>query len=211
MSIEQFGQDPDGATPLTDDDFVGLKPKWVANRSDLNLAEAQNISEAFEKYFRSRMALEGILDDMFVRKLHTDMYSDVWTWAGAYRITETSIGVAPHRISQDVKVLMENARYWFDSNNPTDIDEAACKVHHKLVQIHPFRNGNGRMTRMFADLLLISVGQPAFSWGGGDLDSVSPTRDTYMRALRVADTGDYSLLNQFVRTTSISLTNKDGA
>ena len=55
MSINQFGQDPEGATPLTDDDYVGLRPGWIANRDDLNLAEAQNIREALDKHFRSRV------------------------------------------------------------------------------------------------------------------------------------------------------------
>ena len=202
MPIEHLGQEPDGATPLTDDDFVGLRPKWIANRDDLNLAEAQNISEAFEKYSRRKMRLDEILDDLFVRKLHTDMYSRVWTWAGTYRPLETSIGVAPERISHDVKVLMENAKFWFEANHPSDIDEAVCKVHHQLVQIHPFRNGNGRMTRLFADLLLLSQKQPAFTWGGGSLDVNSPTRSAYIQALRAADLGDLSLLSQFVRTSS---------
>jgi len=202
MSIDQFGQEPDGATPLTEDDYVGLKPRWIATRDDLNLAEAQNISEAFDKYFQSPRQLDDILDDLFVRKLHSDMYSRVWAWAGTYRHVETSIGVAPERISHDVKVLMENAKYWFESNHPSDIDEAVCKVHHQLVQIHPFRNGNGRMTRLFADLLLVSQSRPVFSWGGGGLDVTSPTRAAYIQALRAADIGDLSLLHEFVRTTS---------
>lgn len=200
MRIKQFGEEPDGATPLTEEDYVGLKPKWIANRDDLNLAEAQNISEAFDKYFKSPRRTEEILDDLFVRKLHTEMYSNVWAWAGTYRTVETSIGVAPQRISEDVKVLMENAKYWFDTSNSTEIDEAVCKVHHKLVQIHPFRNGNGRMTRMFADLLLAANGRRVFSWGGGILDVVSPTREAYIQALRAADLGDLSLLREFVRT-----------
>jgi len=116
---------------------------------------------------------------------------------------ETSIGVAPERISHDVKVLMENAKYWFESNNPTEIDEAVCKVHHQLVQIHPFRNGNGRMTRLFADLLLHSQKQPAFTWGDGSLDVTSPTRSAYIQALRAADLGDLSPLCNFVRTMSV--------
>jgi Fic-DOC domain mobile mystery protein B len=205
MSSEIFGQEPVGATPLTEDDYIGLKPKWIANRDDLNLAEAQNISEAFDKYFRGRLQLDVILDDLFVRKLHTDMYSKVWAWAGTYRQVETSIGVAPARISHDVKVLMEDAKYWLASDIPSEIDEAACQVHHRLVQIHPFRNGNGRMTRVFADLLLNSLGQTTFTWGGGDLETVSPTRTAYIRALRAADIGDMTLLLQFVRAPHSSI------
>jgi len=53
MSTEIFGPEPEGATPLSEDDYRGLKPKWVATREDLNQAEARNILQASEKYFRA--------------------------------------------------------------------------------------------------------------------------------------------------------------
>jgi Fic-DOC domain mobile mystery protein B len=199
MSVKVFGSEPEGATPLTDEDYVGLKPNWIANRADLNQAEAQNISQAFDKYLIRPMLSEDILDELFVRKLHGEMFSDVWSWAGKYRQLDTSIGSDPLSIQEHVFGLMENAKYWIESNKSTDIDAAVCEIHHKLVLIHPFRNGNGRMTRMFADLLLGSKGQPVFSWGGGQLEEPSPTREKYIAALRAADKGDLSLLLGFVR------------
>lgn len=199
-TIEQFGEQPEGATALTDEDYFGLKPKWIANRGDLDQAEAQNISEAFAKYFTSRIQCGEILDELFVRKLHSEMYSKVWVWAGKYRQVETSMGVDPQKIQEAVYELMKNSKYWIDSTSTEGIDKTVCEIHHKLVLIHPFRNGNGRMARLYADLLLISKGQPIFSWGGVELDGSSPTRDIYIKSLRAADKGDLSLLCAFVRS-----------
>lgn len=200
MSSHNLGEDPEGATPLTDDDSKGLRPTWISTREDLNLAEAQNIADAIGKYRKKNLKTHEILDDLFVRTLHKAMYSDVWAWAGTYRLRDTSIGIAPEQISVDVVNLMGDARYWLDSDESTSIDEAVCEIHHKLVRIHPFRNGNGRMTRLFADLLLISKGQHPFSWGSGDLDATTSTRQVYIKALRVADGGDLSELYDFVRS-----------
>lgn len=38
------------------------------------------------------------------------------------------------------------------------------RFHHRLVKIHPFPNGNGRHSRLMADLLVMSVGGERFSW-----------------------------------------------
>ena len=39
------------------------------------------------------------------------------------------------------------------------------RFHHRLMFIHPFANGNGRLTRMAADLLAVRLGRQRFSWG----------------------------------------------
>jgi len=199
MSSHSFGEDPEGATPLNGEDVEGLRPTWISNRDDVNLAEAQNIADAIAKYRNRNLKTHEVLDDLFVRTLHKAMYSDVWAWAGVYRLRDTSIGIAPEHISVDVVNLMGDAHYWLDSDDSTSIDQAVCDVHHKLVRIHPFRNGNGRMTRLFADLLLMSKGQDPFSWGSGNLDATTSTRKVYIKALRAADGGDLTELYDFVR------------
>ncbi len=200
MSTEIFGPEPEGATPLSEDDYLGLKPKWVATREDLNQAEARNILQASEKYFTALPDLSSLLDDYFVRQLHREMFSDVWTWAGKYRQIETSIGVDPRAISESVNVLVNNALVWFKNADAHEIDRTVCEVHHRLVQIHPFRNGNGRFSRLFADLMLVSLGRKVFDWGGGDLEKATESRSAYIAALRKADAGDINLLCDFVRS-----------
>lgn len=200
MSTELFGPEPEGATPLNDDDYLGLKPKWVATRGDLNQAEASNILQASEKYFTTALDLSFLLDDHFVRQLHKEMFADVWTWAGKYRQTETSIGVDPRAIAESVNVLVNNALLWFKNADMYAIDRTVCEVHHRLVQIHPFPNGNGRFSRLFADLMLVSLGRKVFDWGGGGLEKTSESRSAYITALRKADAGDISLLCAFVRS-----------
>ncbi|MEK8017864.1 MAG: Fic family protein [Candidatus Parabeggiatoa sp.] len=73
--------------------------------------------------------------------------------------------------------------------------------HHRLVWIHPFPNGNGRHTRLMADLILVSLGGEKFSWGGGqDLAAEDMVRKPYIEALRAVDGHDYGPLLEFVRS-----------
>ena len=199
MTSELFDGEPEHATPLDPDDQLGLIPGWIATRADLNLAEATNISQAMVRLLPANKSAGQILEERFVRSLHKDMFGNGWTWAGKYRRHETSIGVAPEQISVDVVNLLEDAKYWIATTDVDALDVEICRVHHRLVSIHPFPNGNGRMSRLFADLLLRSLRRPLFSWGGFSLDANSEVRRSYIQALRAADAGDLVPLSEFVR------------
>jgi Fic family protein len=69
-----------------------------------------------------------------------------------------------------------------------------------LVAIHPFPNGNGRWSRLAADLLALQLGQERFSWGRDSIVAASETRQDYVRALKAVDAGDVTLLLAVART-----------
>ena len=141
-----------------------------------------------------------LLDDLAVRQLHLHMFGDVWTWAGQYRTREVNIGIAPEKISVAVRALVDDARVWLGESDPVHLDRAVCRLHHRLVQIHPFVNGNGRLARAYSDLVLVAMGQPAFTWGRLKAKPLDEVRAEYLSALRQADAGDLKPLEEFVRT-----------
>ena len=67
----------------------------------------------------------------------------------------------------------------------------------EMVQIHPFPNGNGRVSRLMADLVLEKLEGIKLYWGNANLANVSEVRDTYIASLRKADAGDYTDLLRF--------------
>lgn len=181
---------PDGATSVREDEAAGLIPTFVATRADLNLVEQAGIAAARTWAGRSPAArtVDRILSEHFVRDLHRHMYGQVWRWAGTYRTSERNIGVDPTLVPVAVRDLTDNARYWFAPEATWITRELACiRVHHQLVAIHSFPNGNGRHARLFTDLLARRVGVQPFTWGGADLDSAGPDRVAYLAALRRAD------------------------
>jgi fido (protein-threonine AMPylation protein) len=76
----------------------------------------------------------------------------------------------------------------------------AVRFHHDLVFIHPFPNGNGRHGRLIADVLVMRLGQTAFSWGSRELVKQGEARDEYLKAQKVADAGDIRPLLEFARS-----------
>jgi Fic-DOC domain mobile mystery protein B len=189
-----------GSTPLDPDEVEGLIPTWIGTRSELNGAEQQNILDALSRRRWQNPSTEELLDDLTARSLHKDMFGDVWTWAGRYRTTERNIGVDPRTIAVCLRTLMEDTKFWIAGGEPRPVDEAAAAFHHRVVQIHPFPNGNGRHSRAMTDMLLRSLGAEPFTWGRGSLTSLSATRASYIAGLRSADDGDLAALAAFVRT-----------
>ncbi len=190
-----FTFEGDGQTPLDPDEQVGLKPAWVATRGDLNDAEAANIHTARTRWLARPPAPEDLLDDLVLRRLHQDMFGEVWEWAGQYRTTERNIGVDPHQIAQDVRNLCLDARYWV---TPTCDPAAVSRLHHRLVAIHPFPNGNGRHGRFVCDLLAAGSGLPTPTWSAHLAPEVR--RERYLSALRALDSDpdDLGWLTSFV-------------
>jgi Fic-DOC domain mobile mystery protein B len=185
----------DGHTVLGEDDREGLIPSYVATRGELFEAEQRNISEALLGRAPSTAEL---LDDAYIRRLHRKMLGSVWSWAGRYRTRNTNLGVSFEQIPGAVRALMLDTRTWVDGNI-YEPDETAVMFHHRLVVIHPFANGNGRLGRIAADYLITSLGRERFSWGASSYASTGELRSAYLACLRTGDDGDLSDLMHFAR------------
>lgn len=184
----------DNSTPLTAEEKNGLKLKWITLRSELNEAEARNIAQA--QIWLASNKKKNPCSDTFLRNLHKKMFCDVWIWAGEYRTTERNIGVAPYQIPMKLMQLFDDLNFWIDNKTYSN-HEIAVRLHHKLVQIHPFPNGNGRVSRLMADLVLRKLEGKTLYWGDTNLVDVSEVRRKYIDALRKADAGDYTDLLNF--------------
>lgn len=189
---------PEGATPLDADEARDLIPGHISTQAELNEWEQQNILAAERWAFGARQA--DILTPDYLRKLHKRMFDRTWKWAGKYRTTEKNIGIDPAHIAPEVKNLCEDVKAQV-ADGSWPLDNIAARLHHRLTQIHPFPNGNGRFARSFADLVLVRNGAERFSWGAGDLHTGKKTRARYLDALRAADARDDAPLLAFVRST----------
>lgn len=112
---------------------------------------------------------------------------------------DTNLGVDRTLIQSRLYEAMDNARFWV-ANKIHPPDEIAVRFHHALVSVHPFPDGNGRWSRLMADILASRLGRPRFTWGGGELAEAGEMRDKYIAALRAADNHDFAALLAFARS-----------
>jgi Fic-DOC domain mobile mystery protein B len=187
---------PQGATPLDPDELGGLKFRHITTRGQLDELEQVNIETGLRWIARQR---RDVLTDNFAIVLHKRLFGDVWEWAGTFRRTGKNIGVDPVQIAVQLRMLMDDARYWAE-HQTYPASEAAIRLHHRMVQIHPFPNGNGRHARIMADTVLARVyrAEP-FDWAGGyNLQRMNDRRLAYIAALRAADRGDLGPIIAFI-------------
>jgi Fic-DOC domain mobile mystery protein B len=107
------------------------------------------------------------------------MLGDVWRWAGRFRTSERNIGIDYWQIPIALRQLLDDTKAWIEYHTYPP-DEIALRFHHRLVQIHPFPNGNGRHSRFMADLLAIQLGRERFSWGRERLRDAGAARERYI-------------------------------
>lgn len=189
----------DGQTPLDEDEKDGLLINSISTRGELDEFEQQNIESAIQWILTRKFKNEQIFTEAFIQDLHKRMYGKVWQWAGKYRRTNKNIGVDKLQIPVDLKALLDDAMYWI-TNDVFPPDEVAIRFKHKLVSIHCFPNGNGRHSRLMADIIIEKIyNQQVFTWGGANSSNENDIRDKYLRAIKAADKGEFSLLLEFVR------------
>lgn len=188
----------DGHTAVSEEDRGALIPTYIATRGELFAAEEENIAVGT---FGRRPTPEILLNDLYLRHLHRSMFDRVWKWAGQYRVREANIGIDPAGISAAVRDLANDTRAWVESATFSP-DGIAVRFHHRIVQIHPFVNGNGRHGRIAADLLVRSLGELPFTWGRHLTVDTTELRARYQAALRRvdADREDITDLAAFARS-----------
>jgi len=135
------------------------------------------------------------ISEMLIRNLHQIIIQETdKEWAGIYRNADVIIGGAKHTPSDALKVpqKMRDLMSWLNrqKGNMSTIELAAL-LHHTLVHIHPFFDGNGRTARLVMNVLLMQAGYPLVIILKND-------RKKYYDVLSKADNGKYEPLVKFI-------------
>lgn len=167
------------------------------NLEDIHYMEAIGIAEA--KTYMFELGKDVKIDMFLLKDLHRKAFGRIYHWAGKIRTTITNIGVKPFEIQQRLKIFLDNLDYRLQFINPENIDEVVellAEVHHMIVYIHPFVNGNGRIARLFTNLISLKLSFPPFEIYVRD---VNKSRRSYIDAIRKSDKGDYTDLRKLVK------------
>jgi len=190
----------DGQTPLSEKEKEGLLIPNISTRGELDEFEQLNIEEAILWSLKRNFKKKNLFTEAFICELHKRMYGNVWAWAGEFRKTNKNIGVDKWQIATDLSVLLGNVQFW-NANNIFGSDETAIRFKHRLVSIHCFANGNGRHSRLMADIIIEHCFKlPHFTWGSAITAIPGDTRRRYLNALKSADKGEIEPLIKFARS-----------
>ena len=128
------------------------------------------------------------------------MFADTWAWAGKFRSTNKNLGVNHFQVGIDLRNLLDDVKFWID-NSTYSPNEIAIRFKHRIVSIHCFPNGNGRHSRLLADVVIEHIfKEPVYSWGSANLVDAGDARKRYLTSLRAADRGNFNTLIEFARS-----------
>ncbi len=128
----------------------------------------------------------GALTEGDVRNLHSlvlrrSQPEIAGRYADLPRYLRTESGRHMFPAPVEIPALMGDFAAWL--RGAPDKPESAFTAHRRLVDIHPFNDGNGRVARLLLNLILIRGGYPAITIRPED-------RPAYIRALQKAQAGE---------------------
>lgn len=158
--------------------------------------EAKNHQEALEYlYDLVEKDKKNTFSENSIRSLNQIVQQNIdKEWAGRYRNSAVIIGGADHKPPEALEIskLMQNLIKWVRENkkkiHPVEL---ASIMHHNLVFIHPFFDGNGRTSRLAMNIILMQAGFPLVIVLKND-------RKKYYQTLSLADKGNYVPFVNFI-------------
>ena len=84
------------------------------------------------------------------------LYGKVWNRAGACRMTGKKVGMPIRSISTGMRPILDDARNWHQTET-CEPPENKARIHHELVRVRPFANGDGRRAGIMADIHLARI------------------------------------------------------
>lgn len=178
----------------------GSRGRVLRNRLGITLVRAIERQESEALLIATeRMIDETRIDQRFtaedIRRMHRLWLREVYSWAGQYRQVNMSKGEFMFAVAAQVPRLMQELEQGplreytpCRSENGHEQATALAVVHAELILIHPFREGNGRCSRLLAILMGLQAGLPALDFGG--IRGVK--KREYIAAVHAALSRDYA-------------------
>jgi cell filamentation protein len=166
----------------------------IADAVEMDKAEAAALIKATDALFHEYDAEHQFTADD-VCHMHKVWLGDIYEWAGKYRTVNISKDDFSFAMAAQVPKLMEQlekdqlAKYTpCNYSDRNIVIKALAEVHTELVLVHPFREGNGRCSRILASIMALQAGLPIL-----DFSLISGSKKTeYFAAVQIGMDRNYN-------------------
>ena len=129
----------------------------VAGKDMREIYEVVNHNKAYE-YIKQVISEGKPLDESIVKDVHAILTENIF-WGGVYRDTPAYIKGAVHVPPPPQTMYMQVKAFYQDLQKAVDnYVSLAAWTHAEFVKIHPFIDGNGRVSRMIMNYQLMAGG-----------------------------------------------------
>ena len=154
----------------------------ITNSEELHELERELLEEAYQ-VFHHELESDTLFDEAYFKALHGRTFESLYDWAGEFRHFNITKGTS--RFCQGAfvesssrKLFAELAKVDYLKNfGSSEVEFARQLAYFKceLIALHPFCELNGRITRLFFDMIALSNGYCYIDYSG-----ITP--ETYINA-----------------------------
>ncbi|MFT0849156.1 Fic family protein [Achromobacter sp. F4_2707] len=182
------------------DDRVLANKLGITRLEDINEAEMVLLQKLYIQVLQERMP-HGRIRTQNLGSWHKLWLGNLYDWAGQYRAVNMSKDGFPFAPAAQLPRLMQV----FDSDylgrytpcsgmRCPQLVEAIAIIHVEFILMHPFREGNGRVSRLLADVMAAQAGHDLL-----DYSSWEQNKAAYVAAIQKGMECDYELMKYWVR------------
>jgi cell filamentation protein len=143
----------------------------IKRKREMGAVESTELLRMTERFIRlydgnHRFTAEDLCN------MHKAWLGRIYEWAGNYRNVNLAKGGFPFASARLIPKLMDQFEtqclaVYTPCRMPerNEMIHAIAVVHVELLLIHPFREGNGRLARLFASLMALQAGSPLLDFG----------------------------------------------
>lgn len=202
MSKYQF-QQSDIYQPGTD---LPINRLNIGDAEILHEIEAQLLQQAYQT-FVSELTADTRFDEAYFQSLHQRTFDSLYAWAGQYRTQDmvkggsmfcraTFLQTEASRIFRELEQedFLHGAADWPQSR----FADRLAYYQSELIALHPFYELNGRITRLFFDLIAIANGFGPINYGLALRDDPEVDNNYIRASIHCVQRADHALLRELV-------------
>lgn len=138
----------------------------IKDSDTIHFVEEKLLKDAYT-FFLSELEEEILFDELYFAELHRSTFESLYSWAGKYRNFNMAKGESRfcqgEFISSSLKKIFEELALdnYLKDYKEVSLEKFAEKLAYyksELITIHPFYEINGRITRLFFDLIAVYNG-----------------------------------------------------
>lgn len=184
-------------------DLVLLNKLDITDLAEINQLELELLDQLTEVLL-TELVGDQVLSSADLCEWHRRWLGNVYDWAGNYRSVNMGKGDFQFATASLIPDLMKAFERKFlvvlacyEGMSDDDLIESLATIHIEFILIHPFREGNGRLSRLLAVVMALQAGRPVldFSWLDqhkdkyflavqAGLDNVEPMKAVFRQVLR---------------------------
>lgn len=191
---------PEGQYQPGSNETVLINKLDIVDPMEMDDIELNLLDQLYEAVFSEIEEDQSIaVGDIF--EWHRKWLGNVYVWAGKERSVNLGKGGFHFAAAQQIPHCLSVFENQFLSRytpchqmDDAQLVAAIAVIHVEFILIHPFREGNGRIARLLADVMTLQAGKPELDYSSWDVN-----REEYFRAIQSGLGRDYEPMKVLVR------------